>query len=99
MRSGGDCRTDTWSANQCRCSRESKRINATLAERRYRIVGQARRLPWQAERLPYKLSRSLLRAFFEGGGAVFEMGKSFAGEMERAGDQDWSFAGARFLQR
>jgi hypothetical protein len=39
----------------------------------------------------------LLRAFFEGGGAAFEIRESFAGEMEGAGDQDRRFAVAGFL--
>ena len=31
---------------------------------------------------------ALLRAFFERGGFAAQMGENFAGEMERAGDQD-----------
>jgi hypothetical protein len=43
----------------------------------------------QAKRLPYKNdSRSLLCAFFERRRFTAQIGENFAGEMQRAGDQD-----------
>src|SRR5205809_4582158 len=48
MRSGGDCRTDMWSANRCRSSRGLRLMRAfdtnALQFESY-LVGQPRRLP------------------------------------------------------
>ena len=55
----------------------------------------------QAKRLPYKFypECDLLRAFFERSRFAAQVREGFAGEMQRAGDQNWIWIGACTVKR